>query len=1093
MYRVHSDVLVAGVLLLGRVRSFTGLLAALALGVGFLAPPEALAGAPLRQARISGRLDASLLTQLKWRHIGPGLTSGRIADIAVVEEDTDIIYIASSTGGLWKTLNHGTTWEPVFENGNTASLGAVALAPANPNIVWVGTGEPWGARSNSWGDGVYKSEDGGKSWRHMGLTKSRHVGRIVIHPERPEILYVAALGSLWGASEDRGLFKTTDGGQTWTKVLHVSHHTGVVDVAMDPRDPDVLYAAAYQRERRNWSSVSGGPESALFKSTDGGTTWSRLTNGLPKGDVGRIGLAICPSQPDTVYAVIDAQARERGTFRSVDRGASWERRNSEVATRSGYGQVRCDPHDPERVYVLNTRTSVSEDGGRSFRDGLTGPGVHGDERALWIDPSDSDHLILGTDGGVYLSQDRGRHWDFMDNIPVTQFYTVAVDLREPFYYVYGGTQDQSSYGGPSATRNVDGITNADWFRTIRGDGFYAAIDPTDATVVYSEAHYGRMVRFDTRTGEQHLIQPQAPEGERYRWNWSSPFLISHYDHQTVYFAANKVFKSTNRGDAWEVISPDLTRQLDHFELPLQGRVWPRDSINLHGGTSEYGNITTLSESLLRPGWLAVGTDDGLIWVSRDDGANWVMTESFPGVAERTRVSRVMMSSFEEETLYAVFDAHKDNDFRPYVLKSTDLGRSWQSITGNLPEFSSTRVLVEHPRNPNLLFVGTEFGVFVSITGGGEWVALKNNLPTVPVHGMVVHPRENDLVIGTHGRGFWIVDDIGILETLSAEALQSPMHLAPPRPAMQFHRFDRGRGNLGHQFFSAPNPPDGAILTYYVNPEVVKEEATEELTTAGDGGSTVPRPFIHLDIVDERDNVVRRLAVRQGVEGTGIQRVVWDLRHPLPYEAAVGAGRETKTGTSFNVPYGPFVLPGEYGVRLKVGERQQVEKLVVRADPAIPMGEAERRDWHDLLVELTHLQATARAVRATAEQMEEQLETAKAALALKPETPSELVSEVERLLGEVAEIARESRPEQGLFGGTMPSRLRVVDQINMVYAYVVGSTAPPTQDQRRMTRQGAERLQELVSELTRLSQEALPALHRKLDQHRVPWTPGRPLS
>ena len=1037
-----------------------------------------------------GSLRASLLGNLEWRNIGPGMTSGRIAHIAVVEDDTRIIYAATATGGLWKTVNNGTTWKPVFEEEGTVSLGAVAVARSNSNIVWVGTGEDFNARSNSWGDGVYKSEDAGKTWEHLGLEETRQIGDIVIHPEDPDVVFVAAMGSLWGAGEERGLFKTTDGGKTWSKALYISEHTGVADVAMDPRDPDWLYATAFQRERRNWSFVAGGPEGGIFRSNDGGANWSRLENGLPTGEMGRIGLSVCRGQPDRIYAAVRAKGEENGIYRSEDRGASWELRTREVATRWSYGDLLCDPNDPDRVYVLAGDTTVSTDGGKTHRPLVSGGRVHGDHRSFWIDPAHSDHLILGTDGGLYLSYDRGESWEFMDHIPVTQFYTVAVDMRKPFYYVYGGTQDQSSYGGPSGTRNTDGITNADWFRTIRGDGFYAAIDPTDPTVVYSEAHYGRLVRFDTRTGEQHLIQPQPPEGESYRWNWSSPLLISRFDHETLYFAANKVFKSTKRGDAWDVISPDLTRQLDHFELPLQGRLWPRDAIGLHTGTSEYGNITTLSESSIREGLLAVGTDDGLLWVTTDDGANWSKFDQFPGVPEQTRVSRGVLSRFEENTLYVTFDAHKDNDFRPFVIKSADLGKSWTSITGNLPAFGSTRVVVEGLRNPNLLFVGTEFGVFVSITGGGHWVPLKNNLPTVPVHDMVLHPRESDLVIGTHGRGFWILDDVGIFDSLSEDVLKSTSHLAPLRPATQLHRFDRGRGNLGDQFFRAPNPPDGAIITYYVNPKLMSSSSAEP-TTSGDGGAeTRSGASIQLAIYDAQNILVRRLKVPQGPAGTGIQRAVWDLRHPLPYEAAGGAGRETKRGSSFNVPYGPFVMPGEYQVHLRVKDALHTENVRVEPDPDISMSDTDRREWHDILVELTHLQGTVRAVRTAAGQIEDQLRAVTSALEELPDVSAALVSEVETLSKQVGDIVRESEPQEGLFGGTMPKRFRVVDQINMVYAYVEGSTAPPTEDQKRWKRRGSERLNEIVDQLTRLSTEALPALYQKLDQHGVAWTPGR---
>ena len=1037
-------------------------------------------------------LHKSLLQNLEWRNIGPGITSGRIADIAIVETDMRIIYAATATGGLWKTSNNGTTWYPIFDNEKTVSLGAVALARSNSNIVWVGTGEDFNARSNSWGNGVYKSEDAGKTWDHVGLEETRHIGDIVIHPDDPDIVFVAAMGSLWGAGKERGLFKTTDGGRTWSKSLYISEHTGVVDVAMDPREPDWLYATAFQRERRNWSFVAGGPEGGIFRSTDGGVNWNRLENGLPTGDIGRVGLSICRNQPDRIYAAVRAQGKASGIYRSEDRGASWELRTSEVATRWSYGDLYCDPNDPNRIYVLSVDTTVSSDGGKTHRTLVSGGRVHGDHRSFWIDPTHSDHLILGTDGGLYLSYDRGGSWEFMDHIPVTQFYTVAVDMRTPFYFVYGGTQDQSSYGGPSGTRHTDGITNADWFRTIRGDGFYAAIDPTDPTVVYSEAHYGRLIRFDTQTGEQHLIQPQPPEGESYRWNWSAPLLISHFDHKTVYFAANKVFKSTKRGDAWDVISPDLTRQLDHFELPLQGKLWPRDAIGLHTGTSDYGNITTLSESSIREGLLVVGTDDGLLWVTKDDGANWNKLDLFPGVPEQTRVSRVVLSRFAENTIYVTFDAHKDNNFRPFVIKSANLGKSWTSITNNLPAFGSTRVVVEGLRNPDLLFVGTEFGVFVSITGGKDWVALKNNLPTVPVHDIVLHPRENDLVIGTHGRGFWILDDVSILESLSEDVLASTSHLAPMRTATQLHRFDRGRDNLGDQFFRAPNPPNGAIITYYINPEVMSVSNTEPPTSEdGDKRNEIQQSNpIQLAIYDAQNNLISHLKIPQGSNGTGIQRVVWDLRHELPYKVTGGAGRETKRGSSFNIPYGPFVMPGDYQVRLRVNNVLYTEDVSVQSDPDISISTADRREWHDMLVELTHLQGRVRAVRRAAGQIKDQLQTVISTFKRLPNVPDTLVSDVEILFRQVSEIVRESQPQEGLFGGSMPKRFRVVDQINMVYAYMEGSTAPPTEDQKRWQRLGTKRLDQIENELTRLSAEELPALYMKLDKHGITWTPGR---
>ena len=591
-----------------------------------------------------GNEDLPQLDNLKWRSIGPAATSGRIADIAVVETDPDIVYVATATGGAWKSSNRGTTWEPVFEKGGTASLGAIAVAPSNPNVVWIGSGEAWSWRSSSWGDGVYKSENGGKTWEHLGLEETRHIGRILIHPEDPNIIYVAALGALWGSNETRGLFKTSDGGKSWEKVLYVSPSTGVVDVAMDPRDPGRLYAAAFQRERRNWSFLGGGPEGGLYKTEDAGSTWQRLESGLPKGEVGRIGVSVCRSNPDTVYAAFTASSSEAGIYRSDDRGASWERRDP-----TSVGKIRCDPGNPERVYVLRNGDSISEDGGKTLSRNYAGSGVHVDQHAMWINPRDSDHLIIGNDGGVYFTYDRAENWRFVSNLPLTQFYTVAVDLQEPFYHVYGGTQDNYTLGGPSATRYRDGIANEDWSVTSGGDGFHVKIDPQDPTVVYSESQYGRLIRFDTRTGERRQIQPAHPPDGKYRWNWSSPLLISQHDRETLYFAANVVFRSSDRGDSWEAISHDLSRQISHFDLPLQGKIQPRDAFMLHRATSDYGNITTLSESKLRSRLLAVGTDDGLIHVTRNDGQDWTQIEPSL-VPERSRVSRILWSSHRESVL-----------------------------------------------------------------------------------------------------------------------------------------------------------------------------------------------------------------------------------------------------------------------------------------------------------------------------------------------------------------------------------------------------------------------------------------------------------
>ena len=1026
-------------------------------------------------------LTSDHLAALEWRPIGPGIVSGRITSIAAIGDE--LIYAASATGGVWKTTNRGVTWEAVFEKEGTPSVGDVALSPSNPNVVWVGTGEDFNARSNSWGDGVYKSDDGGKSWKHMGLTETRHIGEVLVHPEDPDIVYVAALGSLWGAGEERGLFKTQDGGESWSKVLYISQHTGIADIVMDPRDPDVLYAAAHQRERRNWSFVAGGPEGGLFKSTDGGESWEKLTRGLPEGEVGRIGVSVCASQPDTVYAAVAAQERG-GVFRSDDRGASWQRRTSEHTTRWSYGIVRCDPEDPDRVYVPNTRSVVSEDGGKTFRELVQGGGVHVDHRALLIDSDDSKRVLLGTDGGLYASYDRGENWEFMPNLPVMQFYTVSVDEREPFYYVYGGTQDNNSFGGPSGTRNIDGIVNDDWFMTVPGDGFHVQIDPEQPHIVYTESQYGRLVRFDTRTGERRLIQPQPPEGEKYRWNWSSPILISRHDSRTLYFAANKVFRSPDRGDSWEVVSADLTRRLDHYELPLQGKLWPRDAIALHQGTSDYGNITTVSESPLEPGRLVVGTDDGQISVTSDDGESWTTVQEFPGVLDQTRVSRVVLSHAKPETIYAVFDAHKDNDFRPYVVTSDDFGASWSNITGNLPEHGSTRVIVEHPRNPDLLVVGTELSVFISITGGGEWVELKNNLPTVPVHDMVIQARENDLVLGTHGRGFWILDDMSILDELTPEVLATEAHLARIRPATQMHRIDRGRRSQGQSYFTAPNPPDGAIITYYVNPKVM---ADSEASTNGALSESGP-PRVQVDILDAEGNLLRRLEPRQAEEGTGVQRLVWDLRHSLYFEPSEEEAYSFVTGDLL----GAFVLPGSYRARLKVGDVERSTSIDVEGDPLIAISNEDRRAWHDTLLALDGMFATVKAVLSTAEESKDRLGEIQALLQDRSQPDESLAQQVASIDEALKEVLIAMRGKGERSRAEQPGAPPLAEGVRQLYANIEIATARPTEQQSRLTREVHDKLSRQVETLNGLLAGPVADLYRKLDDDGLRWSAGRPI-
>jgi photosystem II stability/assembly factor-like uncharacterized protein len=869
----------------------------------------ALFSAPALAAAPDG-LTPDDLKALQWREVGTAMPSGRVARIAVNPADNRIIYVASASGGLWKTVNAGTTWTPVFEQQGSVSLGAVTLDPKDPNIVWLGTGEQNNVRSSLYGDGVYRSKDGGATWEHMGLRDSRHIGRIIVHPTNSNTVYVAALGSLWGASEERGLYRTRDGGKTWTRLLRPSPLTGVVEVVMHPDNPDILYAATFQRERRQWSMIGGGSEGGLWRSTDGGDSWARVAGGFPTTAVGRVGVTFCPGKPDMMYAT--AVGPDGGTFRSVNGGQSWERRNAAVQSHWYYGEIFCDPKNPERVYVPTTPLSRSDDGGKTFANVLKSQ-VHADNHTMWINPADPDHLLLGNDGGLYTSRDGGAKWTWAANLPLMQLYTVAADMQEPFYHVYGGTQDNGSWGGPIGTRFEDGITNEDFLFLSGGDGFYAVADPTDADILYSQSQSGGLLRTNRKSMAQKRIapwQPQKGEFPAYRWNWSAPFVISPHDAKTLYFGANVLFRSHDRGDTWERISPDLTRQLSRDRLPLQGKIQPATAIDLHSSTALYGNLHSVAVSTLRPGLLATGSDDGLIHVSRDDGKTWTKSARFPGVADQKKVGMVAWSSTSEGTLVAVFDGHQDNDFAPHVVRSDDFGVTWKNITADLPAFGPTKSIAVHPKNGNLLFVGTDMGVYFSRDGGGHWLPLRSGLPTNSVQGLMVHPRENDLVIGTHGRGFWVLDDINLVEKLTPEVVASHSYLAPLRRGTQIRDVPRGRKNSGHTQFVTKNPPRGAIIDYWLGDAAVGQK-------------------VGIEIMDGSGKLVRSLA--QPAAKRGAQRAVWDLRFEAPPNASASEYRRMP---------GRFVMPGTYQVKLTVGDTVHSQPLVVRLDPAISLSAAD---------------------------------------------------------------------------------------------------------------------------------------------------------
>ena len=694
------------------------------------------------------------------------MISGRVIGFAVDRRDASHFFVAEASGGVWKTENDGTTWTAVFDHEGSYSIGAIAIETRNPDVLWVGTGEGDGQRSVGYGDGVYRSEDGGRTWKNTGLKSSQHIGRIVIDPRHSDTVYVAAEGSLWGAGGDRGLFKTADGGKTWKNILKISPNTGVADVALDPANPQLVFAAAYERRRHFYSFIDGGPESALYRSADGGKSWSKLTVGLPSVDLGRIGVSVSPVNPAVVYAVIEAAEGKSGVFRSTDYGVTWEKRNPLDPEGMYYGQIVADPHNVNRVYVLDVHPWVSNDGGRTFLP-LPDKHKHSDNHALWIDPRHPDHYLAGCDGGVYESWDAGEHWQFKRNLPTAQFYDVAVDQTWPFFNVYGGTQDNNSVGGPAVTQSISGITDADWFITAGGDGFHSQVDPVDPNIVYAESQYGGLQRFNRRTGDAIGIQPQIGAGAKpLRWDWDSPVLISPFDHRRLYFAANRLYESDDRGNSWRAISGDLSRGIDPLSLPLLGRTWGPDAVTLDVSTSFYGTSTALAESSRQQGLIYVGTNDCQVQITPDDGQSWRKDTRFPGVPGGCSVSRLAASPNDAETVYAAFVNYKNNDFKPYLLKSSDAGQTWISIAGDLPANGPVWAIAEDPVNPRLLFAGTEFGLYFSIDGGSHWVQLKGNLPTVAVRDLVIQKPSDDLVAATFGRGFYVLDDIGPLRALT---------------------------------------------------------------------------------------------------------------------------------------------------------------------------------------------------------------------------------------------------------------------------------------------------------------------------------------
>ncbi|MAM85541.1 MAG: hypothetical protein CL472_12870 [Acidobacteria bacterium] len=988
------------------------------------------------------------IDQLEWRNIGPANMGGRIDDFAVVESDPGIVFLATASAGVWRTTNNGVTWEAVFDDQPVSSIGEIAVAPSDPSIVWVGSGESNNRQSSSWGNGVYKSTDGGDSWAHVGLEDTLHIGRIVIHPNDPEVVYVAATGHLWGPNEARGVYKTTDGGQTWVNTLFIDEDTGIIDVAMDPVSPGTLYAAAYQRRRTAFGFNGGGPGSGIHKTTNGGATWVRLTNGLPDGITGRIGLDIYRSDPRIVYAIV--QNADGGVFRSEDRGKSWTRMSDTNPRPMYYSQIRVDPSNDQRIWAAGARMFYSQDGGKTFVSDWVQT-IHGDFHALWINPVDSDHMIAGSDGGVHYSYDRGRTWDFVNTMALGQFYEIGYDMETP-YNVYGGLQDNGSWGGPVRTLYQRGITNEDWFRVGGGDGFYTQVDPNDPTTIYVESQNGNVSRLDLETTERKPIRPEPEdESERYRFDWNSPILISPHNPQTIYYGGNRLFKSTDRGDTWNR-TDDLTKNQDRDEMPIMGVEVTDDTLSRHDGISTFGQIISISESPRQEGVLYVGTDDGNLQVSQDGAATWQEVAGvIPGLPEGTYVSRVHASHHADARVYATMDGHRSDDYSVYVYVSEDYGDSWRSIASNLADGHTMNVIREHPRNEDLLVLGGELGAYITINRGEEWHQIKGPVPTVPVDDIAIHPRENDLILGTHGRSIWVLDDMTPLEQLSERVLASDLHLFDVRDAVAYRIFNH-KGNTGHKIFIAPNPPEGALIHYYLNDEFNGEDAVE-ITIQGEAGETI-----------------RTLT---GSGSAGLNRVNWDLRHEPPLAP-------TGQGGFGGPPPGPRALPGTYTIRVAAGDSQATKTARVAGDPRINVPAADRRAQRDALLELGGLVARLDAAHQTAVSLQAELGLLAESLE-DVEVPEAVLSLVESVSEQVDDLEGKLARGGG-FGSVRPRPLYA--RMTRLYGNLNSYTEGPSAFQLERIDLHAQELEGLVEELNRVIADEIANLNTTMEQNGI---------
>lgn len=1012
----------------------------------------------------------SAFARLEWRSIGPANMGGRAADVEGVPGNANIVYVATASGGLWKTVNAGVTWKPIFERQGTISIGDIALAPSNPDVVWVGTGESNVRNSVSFGDGVYKSPDGGKTWQHMGLKNTEHISAIAIHPQNPDIVYVGALGHAFAPNDERGVFMTTDGGKNWTKTLYIDGEHGVSDLEIDPTNPNILYAGMWSFERKPWTHRSGSEKGGLFRSIDGGRTWNKLTNGLPKL-LGRIGVRVAPTNPNVVYAIVES--KEGTLYRSDDRGDTFKQvsKQSNIVSRGFYyTRVRIDPNNENHIYAVASGLFESIDGGKSFKS-ITGK-VHIDYHAFWQDAKNPKRIWVGQDGGIAVTYDGGETWEAVYNMPLGQFYQIHADNRLPFYYVMGGLQDNGAWTGPSRTREPAGIMNDDWRMVSFGDGFYILNSPDDPEIYISESQGGNILRTDFRTREQQEINPWgrgsgagAALGEKFRFNWNAPILLSPHDKNTLYFGGNVVFKSTDFGKSWEQISKDLTTD-DHDKQKDAG-----GPVAFENSTAEYHTtIISLAESPVRKGQLWVGTDDGNLQITNDGGKDWDnIIKSVSGLPSNSPVSHIEPSRTNAETAYVAFDRHMFDDFRPYIYKTGDGGKSWQNVAGNLPANAYVQVVREDPKNSNLLYAGSELGLFASYTAGREWIALNlKNLPNVSVHDILVHPRDNDLILATHGRSILIFDDATPIQQMTADILKRDVHLFSVRPGLRFTtRFTRY--GIGDKQFVGPNPPYGALITYY-------------LKTKPDDKTN-----FKIQIFDESNKLVQEL--EKPAKEKGMNRMTWNLR----YGGAEVRRPPTEEETAFGgPPRGPQVLPGNYTVRLTVGEKLLVQPIEVRLDPMLTVSPADLQAQLDLQMKLRDMQSAANNALRFLDSIEDQLKhTQTTAKTLNKEPDKDMMKALDEYIKELD--ALEDRLVRRSDGLGLAGKSQVVNDIGDIFFGLDATNAAPTLAQRQYFTEIQPEYAERMEEVNKFINNTVPKWNEKLRGWNLPTlTTRKPL-